>query len=235
VGPVLVMDPVVEEIGGTDAILRYAQVVLTADIVRAGIVEASIKAPGLIRVAHEDNGGWFINGGQGLCREPVACSQRFGPRAYDQGVVRDTDFRGALTVGRAAPDTTGLVPRFGGAMLTVLDIGLQQVGPHAGRVSPGDKEGLIVVLNIHRVSQADLLDVGQAGSFARLLTCLSKNGEENRGENRDNGDDNEQFDQGEPTLAGSSVAPMHLLFLLFEICAPFIAARSYRTCKHKHS
>src|SRR5581483_1768504 len=77
----------------------------------------------------------------------------------------------------------------------VLDVGIDG-GPTVFTEAIAGAD-LIVVLHIHGVGQSALLGVGEAGDRACLLSCLRKDREENGCQNRNNGDDDKQFDQGE--------------------------------------
>src|SRR5581483_7648907 len=66
-----------------------------------------------------------------------------------------------------------------------------------GPADPDAGERLVIVLRIHELGQPQLLAVGEAGRGAGLLAGLGKNREKNSSQNLDNGDDYEQFDQGE--------------------------------------
>ena len=54
---------------------------------------------------------------------------------------------------------------------------------------------LIVILNVLKHTQADLLFVGKAGCLPGLFTGLGKDGEENGRENSDDSDNDEQLDE----------------------------------------
>jgi hypothetical protein len=59
------------------------------------------------------------------------------------------------------------------------------------------RERLIVVIDVHRNAQPNLLAVGQAGGLTRLVTRLGKNGEQDRCQYRDYRDDHQQLDECE--------------------------------------
>ena len=60
-----------------------------------------------------------------------------------------------------------------------------------------DRHHIIVIAKIELDANANLAGVGNAGRLLRRFLCLGENGEQNRGENRNDGDDDEQFDEGE--------------------------------------
>jgi hypothetical protein len=85
-----------------------------------------------------------------------------------------------------------LVQALAGAVRPVsgLRIGAA-AGPGLGVV------GLVIVLDIHHRRRADLLGIGQTARGARLFAGLGEDGEQDRRQNSDDGDDNQQFDEGE--------------------------------------
>jgi hypothetical protein len=66
------------------------------------------------------------------------------------------------------------------------------------KVSPTGRDGIRieVVIRIHDPGQSDLMVVGALGAFG-LFFGLRQRGQQHRGENRDDGDHDQQFDQGE--------------------------------------
>ena len=58
--------------------------------------------------------------------------------------------------------------------------------------------GFVKILRVHAGRRADLPQVGQAACLAGFGAGLGEHGEQDGGEDRDDGDDDEQFDQGEP-------------------------------------
>jgi len=53
----------------------------------------------------------------------------------------------------------------------------------------------LVILHIQERGNTDLLEVGSTGGLSGFIAGSSKNGKDQRGQNSDNGDDNEQFDE----------------------------------------
>ena len=74
---------------------------------------------------------------------------------------------------------------------------IAQLGTHAELVD----EPLIVVLRVHHVRQADLLEVAQTAGLARLLACAGEYREEDGCQNRDDRDYNEELNERETTVA----------------------------------
>src|SRR5262245_35763985 len=85
--------------------------------------------------------------------------------------------------------------------LEVLDVGLDDVHPLPGLVVPGlawivewvvidpaRQQPLVVVLAIHGRSEEELFDIAQATGLARSSASLGEYGEENRGEDGDDRD-----------------------------------------------
>ena len=58
-------------------------------------------------------------------------------------------------------------------------------------------ETAAVVGEIHRAGQADLFQVGKADRLLAFLFGACQRRQQHRGENRDDGDDDQQFDQRE--------------------------------------
>ena len=55
----------------------------------------------------------------------------------------------------------------------------------------------LVVILIHGVGETHLFHLGDAGDGLGLFTSLGKGGQQHGGQNRDDGDDDQQLDQGE--------------------------------------
>ena len=85
------------------------------------------------------------------------------------------------------------------------------VGPVVGRAegevlfdfgrAPVAREVVVIVLRIHRGAEIELPIVVEAEDLMRLGFAAGEGGHEERGENRDDGDDNEEFDEGERSRA----------------------------------
>jgi len=71
------------------------------------------------------------------------------------------------------------------------------LGPIASRV----REDVAIVRGIHRIGEPDLSEVGNAAGLKGLGFGFAKCWEEHPCENGDDGDDHQQFDQGERFLA----------------------------------
>ena len=69
----------------------------------------------------------------------------------------------------------------------------------------------VVILRVHGKSDSDLSQVGKTGALARLLARLCEDWEEDGGENRDNGDDDEEFDERE---ACSDIGLLRIHFVI---------------------
>ena len=59
---------------------------------------------------------------------------------------------------------------------------------------------LLVFVCINGHGKGDLFEIGETGNGAGFCTGLRKGGEQHGGENRDDGDDDEEFDQREMLL-----------------------------------
>ena len=59
------------------------------------------------------------------------------------------------------------------------------------------REVVCIVIGIHGVAEANLLEVAGAGDGARLLACLRERWQKHGGQDGDDGDDDQQFNQGE--------------------------------------
>src|SRR5579884_952799 len=72
------------------------------------------------------------------------------------------------------------------------------------------REFLVVVLDVHHGAQAQLLEVADTDDLVRLRSRPGKDREQNGSQNRDNGDDDEQFYQSErPTASPSRRGWLH--------------------------
>ena len=59
----------------------------------------------------------------------------------------------------------------------------------------------VVVLEVHHGCQANLLQIRDAGGLPGLFAGLGEDGEEDGRQDGDDGDNDEQLDEGEPSLA----------------------------------
>ena len=74
--------------------------------------------------------------------------------------------------------------------------GLAGRGPGRHRVvGVEDRKGLVVILDIHPDRRADLAQVRDTGDLAGFLPRIREDRKKYRGEDRDYGDHNKQFDQ----------------------------------------
>ena len=76
----------------------------------------------------------------------------------------------------------------------------------AGFHSPGDKgarQSVILVVRVHAAGEADLLEVVQTGCRPSLALSLAQSGQQKRRQNRDDGDNDQQFNQCERTPSHS--------------------------------
>src|SRR6266550_8416385 len=58
-------------------------------------------------------------------------------------------------------------------------------------------EVVVVVAKVNQEAEADLPEIGNADGLLAFLLGTGKCGQQQRGQNRDDGDDDEQFNQGE--------------------------------------
>ena len=157
----------------------------------------------IARVADDDGVRRLGDGGQRVARRPVQVGKsgaiglkRVAPavaapvvlaeRAYPRH-VRRTGIPGIGREVRAGED------------LLVLDVGidLPLPAPAQLRVIAGHGQKLIEVLGVLNDPERELLGVRQARGRAGLFAGLGEDREENRRQNRDYGDNDEQFDQRE--------------------------------------
>ncbi len=87
-----------------------------------------------------------------------------------------------------------------------LDVRLNELLPASAFTTASDVDGtrdaaFVIVLNILKSPQSNLLHVGLASSLAGVFTHLLEDGKENSGEDRYDGDDDEQFNQSEAAAA----------------------------------
>ena len=132
--------------------------------------------------------------------------------------VGDEMGRRGEVVGDAAVGGVGVVPnrRWGTAGADAFGrrggghvaIGLHEVHPLGGLEFDKTKRVMVILL-IHAHAEDDLLQVVDAADGTGLLTGLRKGRQQHGSQNRDDGDDNQKFDQGEMTIL------FHGWFLLF--------------------
>ena len=60
----------------------------------------------------------------------------------------------------------------------------------------------VVVIEINHEREADLFEIGNARRLLGLLLGATQRGQQQPGEDRDDGDDHQQFDQGERPARG---------------------------------
>src|SRR5262249_38615066 len=65
------------------------------------------------------------------------------------------------------------------------------------------RECLIIVLHVHRLGHSPLLQVTETALLAGLLARLRENGKQDGSQEGDDGDNDEQFNQGEPARPGA--------------------------------
>ena len=121
-------------------------------------------------------------------------------------------------VGDAAVGGIGVVPNrrrgtsgadtFGRRGRRHVAIGLHEIHP-LGRLEFDKTKHVMVVLLVHAHAEDDLLQVVDAADGAGLLTGLREGWQQHGSQNRDDGDDNQKFDQCEMTIL------FHGWFLLF--------------------
>ena len=74
-----------------------------------------------------------------------------------------------------------------------MEIGLALLGPGASRIL-GERQEVVVVRRVHLVRDPDLTRVRQTGRLLGGGLGLGEDGEQEGGEDRDDGGDDEQFD-----------------------------------------
>ena len=91
--------------------------------------------------------------------------------------------------------------------LGVLDVGVKhpfpaQAGSGRAGVVAVRRGGVGIVLKIEHLAQGQLLDVAQTARLSRFVPRFGQGGQEHGRQNRDDGDDDKQLDEGE-SFSGS--------------------------------
>ena len=89
-----------------------------------------------------------------------------------------------------------------GVFVIVVHVDGPAAGVRVDFVCSGVEHDTAVVFRVHGESQTDLFEIADARRGLGFCTCLGQRREQHGGENRDDGDDDEQFNQCEPQISG---------------------------------
>jgi hypothetical protein len=182
---------------------RIGHVVLVAGVPGVGRAsQGRREEPGLGALRHEHELGGVLEVGEHHARAPVVRPE--APRVDEVG---ELDQSGSVRAPVQRP--------VAGVRVELL------LPPRARRVTGGAvappavppacaRPEVVAVVRIHPDRQADLSEVGGARGAPRSVSGPAEDGEENGGENGYDGDDHQQFDEGEapggPTQYGAATA-----------------------------
>ena len=127
------------------------------------------------------------------------------PFGFEVGVLQWIGVH-AVQTGAAARDADRIADGGADENLVVTDMGRAEIRPphepvfggFVGRlVHVAERNEVRIVLLIHVMGEAHLLEVGDTGDSLRFCTGLGEGGQQHGGQNRDDRDDDQQLDQRE--------------------------------------
>ena len=163
---------------------------------------ASPVIEGGLAVRDGDRVGRFLEiGDKGHVAFTAVADVAAEPFSFEVGVLQGVGVD-AVQTGTKPRGGTGIADRGADEHLEVANVDAAEVRPPDNLalvfgVHVNRRNIALVVILIHGVGETHLLEVGDAGDGLGLFTSLGEGGQQHGGQNRDDGDDDQQLDQGE--------------------------------------
>jgi len=185
---------------------HVAEVVVVEAELAVGIASgdgiASPVIEGSLAVRDGDRVGGFLEvGDKGHVAFTAVADVAAEPFSFEIGVLQGVGVD-AVQTGTKPRGGTRIADRGADEHLEVANVDAAEVRPPDNLalvfgVHVNRRNIALVVILIHGVGETHLLEVGDAGDGLGLFTSLGEGGQQHGGQNRDDGDDDQQLDQGE--------------------------------------